>query len=333
MKKIYTNNYNLPFPLAIFLATDNYDFNDDPNTISATKLMKSVRKLVLAPRVPKADTVQDLMDQYSNRTGSAIHDGIENSIRNNRENALLSLGYSKSVIDRIEINPSPLYLKHNPNCIPIYLEVRHSKTINVDGVDYTITGKSDYIGEGVVEDYKNCKTYAYKKEDILKENQLQGSIYRWLNPTVITEDYMNVHQLFSDWMQGRTYGDDYPPHPIMSTKLSLLSLDYSEAYIIQKIRNVVKLHNAEDKDIPLCTKEDLWQDESTFKYYSNPDKTLKSTKNFSDKSKAYTHLQDKGKGVVKEVFAQAKACKYCPAFYVCEQKDDLIASGTLVLQR
>ena len=46
----YLNNSNVPLSLAVFLATDNYDHESD--TISATTLIKPLRQIILAARVP-----------------------------------------------------------------------------------------------------------------------------------------------------------------------------------------------------------------------------------------------------------------------------------------
>jgi len=40
---------------------------------------------------------------------------------------------------------------------------------------------------------------------------------------------------------------------------------------------------------------------------------------------------DGGVGIVVEKPGQVLACKYCPAFPICSQKDELIADGSLQL--
>ena len=331
----YTNNHHIPLPLAVFLATDNYDHDPTDRTVSATKIMKPLRSLALGHRVPASDTVVDLMSQTDNRMGGAVHDAIENCMSDSlvRQEAMQKLGYPQSSIDRIHINPTAQDLIDNPDLIPIYLEVRHRKPITVDGIDYVLTGKSDYIAEGVVEDYKRTKTFNYNKPDKLAEYQLQASIYRWLNPEVIYEDFMRVHQMFTNWQQSLTFGEDYPNHPIETTQIPLLSMQQTEAYLVEKLRAVAQYKDAPQETIPLCTPKELWQNDPTYKYYSNPNKiTGRSTKNFSSSLDAHTHMASVGKGVVLEVFGKAKACPYCPAFPICSQKDDLIKSGVLIIK-
>ena len=89
---------------------------------------------------------------------------------------------------------------------------------------------------------------------------------------------------------------------------------------------------ADEKDLPLCNSKELWRSEPVYKYYKNPDKTTRSTKNFDNLSDANKRLaEDGGVGVVITQPGQAVACKYCSAFALCTQKDDLIAAGELIL--
>jgi hypothetical protein len=92
--------------------------------------------------------------------------------------------------------------------------------------------------------------------------------------------------------------------------------------------------DAPEEEIPQCTDEDLWRSDPVFKYYKNGDITAKrSTKNFDTHQEAviYMSTENGGKGAIKEVPGQVTACKYCPAFMACTQKDSFIASGDLVL--
>ena len=40
-----TNNTNLPLSIAVWLACDDYDYNNDPYTISATTLLKPLKQI------------------------------------------------------------------------------------------------------------------------------------------------------------------------------------------------------------------------------------------------------------------------------------------------
>jgi len=323
----YLNVSEVPLALGVFLATDNYEYNSDPNTISTTTLLKPVRQIILAARLNQQQGMVNLIDQAKNRVGAAIHDGIENAWKTNHVNAMLSMGYPQKVIDRIKINPDPATLTADD--IPVYLEQRLSKKIG----RWTVTGKFDFVGEGKVQDFKSTATYSYTQQVSADKYIQQGSIYRWLNPKMITQPRMEIHYIFTDWKASLARNPEYPPKPVFTQGFDLMSLESTEAFIQKKLQLLDQYSGAPESDIPKCTEEDLWRSDKVFKYYKNPEKVSgRSTKNFDTMQEALIRLsQDKHVGIVKEVPGEAKACKYCPAFALCSQKDELIASGDLTI--
>ena len=152
----YTNNHNIPLPLAVFLATNHYDYV--PNTISATSLLKPVRQLILADRLSSEDNLVELSDMVSSRMGTAIHTAIEQAWLNPTK-ALKSLGYSDDIIQRIKVNPETV----EENDIPVYMEKRSFKKIGT----HTISGKFDFVAESKVHDFKS--TSCIKAMKVIKE--------------------------------------------------------------------------------------------------------------------------------------------------------------------
>ena len=83
--------------------------------------------------------------------------------------------------------------------------------------------------------------------------------------------------------------------------------------------------------LPLCTAEDLWATgDPVFKYYKDPAKTSRSTKNFKTSYEANERLvKDGSVGLVKEVKPKPKACNYCNARSVCTQYSDMARDGLI----
>lgn len=323
----YTESSSVPLSIAVFLATDTYDHNDDPTHVSATALLRPIRQLVLSSRVPADETAIDLLGLLPSRMGQAIHNGVESAWLNNYKNALTDLGYPPSLIERVVINPPPgtdLDRK-----IPIYLEQRASRSIG----KFTVSGKFDFVGDGRVEDVKTTSVYTWINATHDSKYIWQGSIYRWLNPSLITKDYMAIQFIFTDWSKAKAMADPaYPPKRHMEKILMLKSPQETEAFVRQKLEQFDALKDAPEHQLPACTDEELWRSEPVFKYYKNPTKTQRSTKNFDQIQDARLRfIEDGSVGLIKEVPGQVTACKYCPAFSLCTQKDDLIASGDLVL--
>jgi hypothetical protein len=333
MSARFANVSEVPLALAVFLASDYYDYSDDPNEISATTLLKPLRQIILAKRVPPGDGMTNLADMMNSRMGAAIHDGIEKSWVSNYRPAMEALGLPQRVIDRIRINPTQSDLDvaaaQGIEIIPIYLEQRLKRKIG----KWTVTGKFDFVGEGKVQDFKSTSTFTYKKQVNADKYIQQGSIYRWLDEKLITQDRMDIHYIFTDWKPAMAKTDpSYPPKRFHTQSFDLMSPQETENFIRRKLELIEQYWDADEDDIPQCDDTELWRSEPVFKYYKNPEKTARSTKNFDTRPEAYAFMATNGNvGIVKEVPGQVTACKYCPAFAACSQKDLLVASGDLIL--
>lgn len=326
--QLYSHVSDVPLALAVWLATDTYDHDDDPFTISATTLLKPTRQIVLAARVKGKDLLTPLPEMINSRFGQSVHDGIERAWLHNHKRALQALGYPQHVIDRVLVNPSKEQLLLTPGAIPVYLEQRLKRKFG----RWTVTGKFDFIGEGKVQDFKSTTVWVYLNQVNNNKYALQGSIYRCLGQELITQDVMDIHFIFKDWNAGkaRSAPDDYPRRAYHTQTFRLHSVPDTERFIVNKIAQIEKYWDAKEKDIPDCDDEELWRSEPEFKYYKNPQKMTRSTKNFDTKAEAYQRWsEDGGVGVVKEIPGEVTACKYCPSFPVCGQKDRLIAAGEL----
>lgn len=321
----FINSNSIPLSMSVFLATDSYDY--DPGTISVTKLLKPLKQLILSSRVPPEMGIPDIESLVASRMGSAIHDGIERAWLTNHKKAMVSLGYPEAVANRVLVNPKPEDLYDG--CIPVYLEQRSYREI----AGRKVSGKFDFVGDGRLEDFKSTSVYTYinntKDDDYID----QGSLYRWLNPEIITQDVMAIQFIFTDWSSGSAKSDPkYPPRRVMEKVYQLKSVQETEAFVVEKIRLIDQYWKAPEELLPKCSDKDLWRKEPQYKYYKNPEKTVRSTKNFDNKQEAYLFMAQNGNvGMVKEVPGQVVACKYCPAFPICEQAKQLVACGDLVL--
>lgn len=320
---IYTNDANIPLSMAIFLATDHYDYV--PGTISATKLLKPTRQLIMAERVPPEMQVTDIADLISARTGTAIHTGIEDAWQNHYVRAMQKLGYKQEMIDKIRINPKPGTLKAGE--VPVYMEIRSEKTI----AGKRVVGKFDFVGNGALEDFKTTSAYSYMSGNKDFDYAMQGSIYRWLNPDIITKDVMSIQFIFTDWQRAQArQNPNYPQKKTETKRYKLIPTLEVEAFVTKKINDYEKYRELPDAQIPYCTDEELWRDPPVWKYYKDPSKMTRSTKNFDNETEAYDRCKADGNvGMVVHNPGQAKACLYCPGFAACKQKDELIRDGHL----
>ena len=326
--QIYTNNAGISLPLAVFLASDDYDY--ESGVISVTSLMRPIRQLILGYRVPREENPVDVSALVASRMGSAIHTAIEKAWLTNKDKALADLGYPQHIIDRVLVNPTDEELAAVVNPITVYMEQRAYKEI----MGYKISGKFDFVAEGRVEDFKSTSVYNYINQSNAKKYPIQGSLYRWLSPHIITKDFMKIHYVFTDWSKVDALSrPNYPPQRVMTQEFKLMSLEETERYVMSRLALINKYRDEDEINIPHCTDEELWRKPASWKYYKDPNKTSgRSTKNFDNATDAFARFRDDGgTGVVLEVKGQVSACKYCNAFNICTQKDQLIVSGDLVL--
>lgn len=315
MSKI-TNNTDIPLGLAVWILADNYDYQDIPNYISATSLMRPIKQIVLRHRLEETEGY-DLSDRIPAALGNALHDSIEKAWLENYEKSLALLGYPKSLIDRILINPTDEQLKAAKEPIPIYLEQRAIREI--DG--YMVGGKFDMVAEGIVQDNKSTSAWTWVHGGKDDDYALQGSIYRWLNPDKITEDFVRINFIFTDWQKASALSNpDYPDSRCKHRDIPLLEIRDTEEWIRGKLREITKFWDAPQSQVPDCTEEELWRQPPKYKYYSDPAKVGgRSTKNFDDEAEAISYKNAKGKGIIITDYSEPQRCKYCEVFSICEQ--------------
>jgi hypothetical protein len=325
----FENTSQIPLALAVFLASDSYVKSEDAQTISATTLLKPIKQIILPSRIPQGEALPNLGDFVASRIGTAVHDAIERSWLTNHKTAMQALGIPLKTIEKIIVNPTDA--DDLTDRIPIYLEQRVERKVG----DWTITGQFDFVSEGRVQDFKTTSTYTYTKQTSSKKYVEQGSIYRWLNEKIITDDIMAIHYIFTDWKRMQTYEKNYPSNRITTQFFDLMPVNDTDRMIRSKIALIEQYLNADESEMPLCTDEELWRTEPKYKYYKNGDiNAARSTKNFDTLQEAVLFKTTSGgdSGAIKEVPGTVTACKYCPAFVLCTQKDNLILNGELLLE-
>lgn len=320
-----TNINNIALSIAVWLADDDYDHNPAKNYISATGLLKSTKSILLGS-VGKEETNIDISELVSSSMGTALHTAIESAwLKPNLKDTLTKLGYPKSLIKNIVINPTTV----EDDQIPIYMEIRKEKEIN----GYTISGKFDFIADGVLEDFKSTGTYTWINQTNAEKYVQQGSIYRWLNPEIITSDVMRIQYIFTDWSAAKARQDSsYPQSRIVQQEYFLMSIEATENFIATKLREIDKYKESSQDLMPACTDEEVWANPPTYKYYKNPLNKTRSTKNFDNYWEAHKRYIDDGSiGEVVTVKGSVGFCRYCPAVNVCNQAQSYVAEGLLIL--
>lgn len=318
-----TNRNNINLALAVWLLHDEYDYiKGVTKYISATTLMKPLRQMVLSKRVDPQTADIDVEDFISRAMGKSLHDSIEKSWKFGYEKSLKLMGYPEDVIKQVHVNPSDETVLTVKDIIPVYLEQRMFREL--DG--WTIGGKYDMVAEGIVQDNKSTSAYSWLLGGKDDDYKIQMSLYRWLDAgqalPKIYEDFGQINFIFTDWQKVQAKSNPaYPQRRVEQKDIPLMSLRETEDWVRYKLSLIDKYQDKLEKDIPECTDDELWRSEPAFKYYADPTKTVRSTKNFDTLAEANLFLATKGKGIVKTVPGEPKRCAYCEAFSICSQKD------------
>ena len=308
MKKI-TNRTGMSLPLAIWCAVDDYDYSTEENLISATTMMKPTKQIVLGRRYKDADKEFDVDDLIASSMGTALHDSVENAWKQRDKviETLDSMGY---------MNSEDIYDK-------VTFEKRTVKEL--DG--FKISGKFDMVFDGIVADIKSTSTWTHIFGSKDSDYSLQMSIYRWLNPELITNDVGYIEYIFTDWSAVKARQDSqYPQTRVLSHKIDLMSINDTETWLKAKIKEITYNESIEDSKLPECTPEELWQSADTWKYYAGASRA-RATKNFDNESDALKMQMSKGKGDVVKFSGEVKRCKYCSYTEFCTQYVQLKLKG------
>lgn len=323
---MYQNKFNLALPLAVWLASDEYSYAKYPNELSTTTLLRSPRYIIGTRRemfpeqweehlrpifVEPNEFMQtpDVQERIASRMGTAIHSSVEFAWKHHYKQALTLLGYDENQIDKILIDPEPEDVKEDSVCV--YLESRQYREI--DG--FVISGQFDVVLDGHLHDIKTTSTFSYTSGCNDEKYVLQGSIYRWLNPELITGDTLTINFLFTDWNRftANQQQEGYPPAKAFSKKYKLMSLKETEMYIKNKIKTLQKYWNYPIEQIPCCTEKELFSKPPVFKYYKGGyAEGKRATRNFDTYIEASNYRAKQGSvGDIIEHKSDPFMCAYC----------------------
>lgn len=328
-----TNKTGVSLAMAVWAVNDDYDYQKEENYISATSLMKPIRQIVLPRRVPLEQREDpDVLDLLSRAMGNSIHDSVEKAWVVNYKKNLYKLGTPEHVVNRVLVNPTDeqvanFHAKANGvKPILVYVEQRALKKVKTARREWTVGGKFDMVTDGIVNDTKTTTAYTWLYGGKDDEYSKQGSLYRWLNPDKIHEDFVRINFLFTDWQKSAAKTNpNYPQSRVEFKDIPLKDVTETHEWVVNKLEQIERYMAVPEDQIPFCSDEELWMSDPTFKYYLKPETAMaggRATKNCDSMAEAREYMAGKGgKGTIITVKGQPKRCDYCEAFPVCSQKD------------
>lgn len=322
----FTNKAGVSLAIAPFLALDTYQYDPDPRAISVTTLIRPIRMLVLTKRNQDLQKEIDLIELAASSMGSAYHDRLEKAWKSPEllRAVFHSFGYTDEQLSRVFVNPTSEALLPE-NAVRVFTEKRFHKEVN----GWKLSGQADLILNGWLHDFKSGSVWGYIFDSNAEDYVAQGSIYRWLSDGEIAHDTLHIEYLFTDWSQQEARKKkDYPQMRIMQREYKLWSLEETEKFVLDKLAQLDDLLDVEQPNLPQCTREDLWQSDTVYKYFKNPS-AKRATKNCDTYTEAQALVDQKG-GVVKTIPGQVKRCNYCNVVDICEQAKELEKQRLLI---
>ena len=323
-----TNEHGIDILALAWLLVDDYDHDSGKDIapkgklLSASQLLKSTKAIVLSKRVDYSTEVMDISERSSSCIGQSLHNAVEGVWTSGQYKESLKLAnIPQDIIDSIVVNPDPNGIPEGK--VPAYFEQRGFKEI----CGYTIKGKFDAVFDGNLRDLKTTSTYNWTSGNNDENYKLQGSIYKWIFPEIITGDKIKIVFMFNDWTKGRAENNpDYPPSKVSHKYYNLLTEEETQSWLENKVTKIDEHMDMHQDDMIRCTDKELWRNPPIYKYYSKPESALKpnarATKNFDSLAEAEKYKQEKGRGVVVTKYGEVKACTYCNAFSICNQRKE-----------
>ena len=286
-----TNKLNLPKQL-VELVNSNYV--PTPKQYSCTTILKPTRQIILERRY--SDKIeQDVSDMCWMIFGIAVHSVIENS--NEDE------GQFKE--EKLKVNLGKYWKE-------------------LEG--YYLSGRSDMIDliEKKIIDWKTCSAWKviYKDFEDWKKEML---IYAWaVKDMGFDIDKSEAIAFIKDHNKTKSKIDsNYPNLPIWVEKFKFTEKEFEfiKEYIFNKFKELKKYEDVSDENLPLCTDEERWKDQT--KYAIKKIKNKTATKIYDDFESAQEHLKNLElnfpntyeieirEGQDKKCLEYCSCCKFC----------------------
>lgn len=313
-----TNKHNLPETFVNACLIDNHVTRGD---ISVTQLIDAPQIRYLKRN---NDYEEDVMDRIWALMGTAVHYILELSEIEYSEarymmecyGALIkhgNEGLAKELLSFVE-EKFPRF--KDPD---VFLE--KTMSIEIDGM--TISGTMDKFTQstGVLEDYKNCSTWAYINEESKKKWYAQQNIYAYMlrqNGHTVNKSIINA--IFRDFSKSAGLRNkDYPKNPIEIIDIKLYDDDFMKNYLKKR----VQLHrNADEGNVAECTGKERWSKPDQFavkqKGRKNAVRVLSSQKALDEWMTANSFKYD-NLSVEKRPGSNGRCENYCSVSSICPQ--------------
>lgn len=184
----------------------------------------------------------------------------------------------------------------------------------IDGTK--ISGKPDYVGEGVIRDYKCTSVWNYVFGKTEWHTQLNA--YKWLlNKTKGSKvGKLEIVGMWRDWVKSKAGDATYPETAISVMNIPIWEDPHIEEYLKQRVALYKKYWEAPDNEIPECSHLERWGKPATFAIMKGTNKTAHKVFHNIEEAKKYLSDVQYGSNIkwtlIERQGASNKRCEeYC----------------------
>lgn len=324
------NDCNIPYPIFVAMCNDmysgrGYDFSasnvfDDPRPYWGTK------------QIYASGVELSAYDEQVMFLGTMIHDGLEHRLSIPSSNQLID----EVIVRLLEMDDTfePERVKglisflESQRAVPkistddFVTEKRMCSWIKNDkGETYSISGQIDLysISRNTIYDYKTMLGAGWKmRKRHMDEWSRKLNFYRMLMQ--VTENIevtgLSILPIITDWREMKCIQDGQFPRLMFERELhmDLIPIEDVKADVHKRVDFITSFKDKPISEMPYCTPENRWQNETTYKIYKDGAKRACTGGTFVDDPEgAAAFLIEKGPGHnIKKILSEPMRCqKYC----------------------
>ena len=293
----YTNKHDIP--KEIIRAIENDQYTRGNSDISVTGLLQPPR-IRLLEREHHDDIVLDYSDETWKILGQSVH----------------------AILERANEN---------------YDDTITEQRLFADIEGWTVSGQTDSLAvhDKVLKDYKVTSVWtvvnALKEGKSDWEKQLNCYAYLYKHNTGETINQLNIIAIARDWnrreLQRR--GGDYPRSSIITIDIPL----WSEQEQLQFFKDRVSFHRSSefkhsmDGELPLCSDEDRWKREDTFRVVKKGRKRAIRVLPSLKEAEEFLGSNEDGLSIEVSKGESIRCGAYCNVAQFCNQYKEELANG------
>ena len=293
----YTNKHDIP--KEIIRAIENDQYTRGNSDISVTGLLQPPR-IRLLEREHHDDIVVDYSDETWKILGQAVH----------------------AILERANEN---------------YDDTITEQRLFADIEGWTVSGQTDSLAvhDKVLKDYKVTSVWtvvnALKEGKSDWEKQLNCYAYLYKLNTGETINQLNIIAIARDWNRrdSRARGGDYPQSNIITLDIPL----WSEQEQLQFFKDRVSFHRSSefkhsmDGELPLCSDEDRWKREDTFRVVKKGRKRAIRVLPSLKEAEEFLGSNEDGLSIEISKGESIRCGAYCNVAQFCNQYKEELANG------